>query len=343
MNDMKKGWDNIVTINEAVEFLCETNEALPQNNFLLLTHSHPDADTLGSATALALALRQLGKNAAVLTGFVPSRYAFLNKDGVFVASSPYKKHLTVSADIASPRLLGEHGEAFDNKIDLAIDHHIENTLSAKRKLVLTERAACGEIIYDLITAMNVAITPDIAEALYAAISSDTGGFKYSAVSAHTHNIAAELLKTGIDFAEINRILFETKSKEQFLLEKIAYSSLEIFADGFIALISFDSKALSDFGIDAIQTDYGGIAQLPRQLEGVEVGIMLRPEIGDKSYKISMRSNRYINVAEICALFGGGGHYHAAGCSIVGELDEVKSVVVREVEKRFEKTRTFDNQ
>lgn len=309
---------------------------------MLLTHSHPDADTLGSAAALALALRHIGKNAAVLTGYVSPRYDFLNKDEVFVTASPYNKQITISVDIASPTLLGEHGKTFIDKIDLAIDHHIGNSLNAKQKLVLTERAACGEIIYDLIVAMNVEITPDIAETLYAAISSDTGGFKFSAVSSHTHNIAAELLKTGIDFAEINRILFETKSKEQFLLEKIAYSSLEIYADGMIAIISFDIKSLLEFGIDAIQTDYGGIAQLPRQLEGVEVGIMFRPEIGDNRYKISMRSNRYINVAEICAVFGGGGHYHAAGCSIDGELDVVKRVVVREVEKRFDKTWITDN-
>ena len=334
-----KGWDFIVTIHEAAQFLCSTQDS---NNFLLLTHSHPDADTLGSAAALALALRQIGKNAAVLTGYVSPRYAFLNKDDVFVTSSPFEKHIIISIDIASPTLLGEHGETFVDNINLAIDHHIENSLKAARKLVMTERAACGEIVFDLIISMKATITPDIAETLYAAISSDTGGFKYSAVSAHTHNIAAELLKTGIDFAEINRILFETKSKEQFLLEKIAYSSLEIYDNGLIALISFDCKSLAEYGIDAIQTDYGGIAQLPRQLEGVEVGIMLRPESGDKSFKISMRSNRYINVAEICANFGGGGHYHAAGCSIKGELDEVKRVVVREVEKRFDKTRTTDN-
>lgn len=324
--------------------------ASEERNILILTHTHPDADTLGSAAALALALRSLGKKAEVLVRNIPDRYSFLEELDVFLCEdkgalqSKVIGRLVVSVDIASLTLLGDYEDLFTGKIDIAIDHHLGNSIEADLKVIDHKKAACGELIYEIIKSLNVEITPDIATALYAAISSDTGGFKFSSVSPKTHLIAAELIETGIDFAEINRLLFETKTKEQFILEKLAYTATELCFDDKIAIIAFTNEMLTDIGINVENMEFGAISQLPRQLEGVEVGVVIRPsgKPEDQKFKVSMRSNRFVNVSEICAAFGGGGHYHAAGCTLSGDIEAVKTEIVREVEKGFEKTRITNN-
>ncbi|OGO90852.1 MAG: hypothetical protein A2Y17_03695 [Clostridiales bacterium GWF2_38_85] len=317
------------SINKTVEQIAAVLKQ-SEKPFLILTHTHPDADTLGSASALAQILKKCGKKAKVLTGNVPARYMFLDKNKVFVKESK-EDCFIISVDIASPKLLGDFETEYSDKINLTIDHHMGNNIECEYKLLMSDRVACGEIIYELMIALGVDLDSEIAEALYAAIVSDSGGFKYSSVRPQTHIIAAQLIEQRIDFAEINRLLFDMKTKEQFTISKLAYTLLEFFSDEKIALIGFNDEMLKEHNI--VETEFSDVAQLPRQLEGVEVGILIRPD-SNGGYKLSLRSNKFVNVAEICNIFGGGGHYHAAGCNISGSLEDVKSVIVKEVEKRF---------
>ena len=160
------------------------------DNYIILTHRRPDGDTLGSAAGLCLGLRALGKNAWVLKNrqLTPKLAPFT--EGLVTDTCP--EHATVlSVDIASLGLLSFDAEelSLGDQIALAIDHHGSNDLNAP-KLVEADRAACGEIMLELLELLGVTLTEKLANALYLAISTDTGCFKYSNTTAHTHEAAA---------------------------------------------------------------------------------------------------------------------------------------------------------
>lgn len=312
-----------VTINKAKELLLGLN-----GNILVLTHAHPDGDTIGSGVALTLALNKLGKNASLLmSDKFPRRFGYLwNKVKVF-DKLPEGEYTIVAVDVPSPQQLSEEMRGLD--IHLVLDHHLQNTVECEYKYVDATRAAAGEIIFQVIKLLGVEFDEDIATALYTAISSDSGGFVFSSTDGNTMRAAAELIDLGIDFADINRCIFDTITEAQFELQKLAFSILERHLDGKAAILPFTTEILEKAGIE--QPEYGDVAQLPRRLEGVEVGMTIRPK-DEWSYRVSFRSNKYLNVAQIAETFGGGGHYFAAACIIEGSIDEVKEKLLREVEK-----------
>ena len=190
------------------------------DNYIILTHRRPDGDTLGSAAGLCLGLRALGKNAWVLKNrqLTPKLAPFT--EGLVTDTCP--EHATVlSVDIASLGLLSFDAAelGLGDQIALAIDHHGSNDLNAP-KLVEADRAACGEIILELLELLGVTLTEKLANALYLAISTDTGCFKYSNTTAHTHEAAAKLIHAGADTYPINKAFFDTKSFARLRLEKI---------------------------------------------------------------------------------------------------------------------------
>ncbi|HPE96019.1 MAG TPA: bifunctional oligoribonuclease/PAP phosphatase NrnA [Bacillota bacterium] len=300
----------------------------------VLTHANPDGDTVGSACALVRILRALGKDVyAFCPDPIPFRYMFLLEDGLFVRTLPDAKQTFVAVDIPSSAQLGKDAKTFDRKIHILIDHHISNTLDADYKLVMSEKSAAGEIVYILMGLLGGKPDVPTAEALYAAIASDSGGFRFSSTSPQTHETAAALLETGIDFAKINRFIFDTITDGEFKIAKLAYSILEKRCCGRVAVLCFTNGMLADAGIE--KPEYGDTVQLGRRLEGVEVGITLKPD-GDNSFRVSLRSNEYVNVSEIAQAFGGGGHYFAAACRIDGSPEDAVNAVVAETEKRLEK-------
>ena len=169
----------------------------------------------------------------------------------------------------------------------------------------------------LMDELGVAIDHDIASALYGAISSDSGGFRYDATKPETHIMAARCLETGIDFAEINRMLFESKTKAQVNLIKTAYNNLELLRDGKFALVAIRPEEVIKCG--ATEMDFDCINSIPREIGGVLASAVIRQKAD--GVKVSMRSNTDIDVAEIAKRFGGGGHYHAAGFTFGGSFDE----------------------
>lgn len=215
------------------------------------------------------------------------------------------------------------------KVDLCIDHHGSNTFTAKEKFVDKYAAANCEILYKLFLRMHINFTKDIADCLYTGISTDTGCFRYTNTTAETMRVAATLMDFGCNTAYINKAMFETKSKNKIQLERAVYDSMTYCADGRCAIIytTLDMLKKLNTGDDEME----GLASIPRQIEGVLIGITMREKEGG-FFKISVRTNNNINASDFCSQFGGGGHPAAAGCSIEGDLETVKTTLEKAAEK-----------
>lgn len=286
----------------------------------ILTHKNPDGDTLGSAYALHFALKKLGKSSSVMShNNVPRVFSYLSKCYDEGLSAP---ECYVAVDIASPTLLEDEFAGLN--VSLCIDHHPSNTEFAEQTLLCASASATCEIIDGVVREMGVMPDKNIANCLYTGIATDTGCFKYSNTTPSAHRLAAEYIELLADVSEINRAMFDTKTKQRLELERQFLSSLEYFAEGRVAVGTITQRMMNEIGAE--KSDIDGIAAMPRQIEGVEVGVTVR-ENEDGSFKISMRTNRYIDASAVCARFGGGGHVRAAGFSSKLSCNDLKREIV----------------
>lgn len=292
-----------------------------KNNIVILTHAHPDGDTLGSGFALCRALMKLGKNARVINDDeIPKKYAYMFDDLQF---SDFSGEYVVAVDVATENLLGSLQEDYKGKIDLCIDHHLTNAEYADNLLLEDVPAAC-EIMYQVILELGVDIDKKIADCLYTGISTDTGCFRYASTTAQSYRFAAELIDLGAENGLINRAMFETKSKTYVNLEKLCLNGLELFCNDRVAVITVTQEMYAETGSTEQETE--AIAPLTRQIEGVEVGITIK-EKKDKTCKASLRTYESVNAAELARCFGGGGHSQAAACRFDCSVEEAKKLLI----------------
>lgn len=300
------------------------------DNYIILTHASPDGDTLGSAYALYYALNEIGKAACVLCpDVIPQKYDYFARQTNYI----YRENATVVAvDVATESLLGALREEFEGKIELCIDHHISNTHFAENLYLDSNAAATAECIFELITEMNVNINDITAKALYTGLATDTGCFKYSNVTEKTHLIAAELYNYNINAAEINRLMFDTKSKKLIELERQVLDAAEYHFDDRCFVLTVTAEMQTATGCSG--TELEGIAVISRSVEGVLAGVTIK-QTDDSEFKVSLRTFPPLDASAICKTLGGGGHFAAAGASVNGSLDEVKSAVLEAVGKALE--------
>ncbi len=291
---------------------------LSHDNFDILTHAYPDGDTLGSGFALCLALRQKGKNARVITTNIPNDFTFLQEN---ITEQSFETETVVSVDVADEKLLGSNREKYEGRIDLCIDHHMTNKIDAPLRCVDGAAAANCEILFELFKLMDIEITRDIANNLYTGISTDTGCFRYTNTTSATLRAAADILDIGCDSAYINKVMFETKTRKKLALEREVYDTMEFCFDDRCAIIAVTLDIQKRIGVGDGELE--GLASIPRQIEGVQIGITMR-EKEPGVFKVSVRADEnVVNAAQFCAGFGGGGHAAAAGCSVKGSLQEAK--------------------
>jgi phosphoesterase RecJ-like protein len=308
----------IIDRKKCIELINEHDE------FLVLSHEHPDGDTLGCAFALCEILRLMGKKRAFrCADEVMSDFSYMTE--TFVADE-CEKPFVVAVDVADDRLLGSLYEEFSGKIDLCIDHHMSNTLYAKN-CYIEDRAAACEIIYELAKEMGIETNQYFRNCIYTGIATDTGCFRYQNTSALTFRIAADLMESGIKSNMINKLMFETKSKSFLELEMLARETLEYHFDGKCAIITINQEMYDKSGADEHQCY--PITALPRQIEGVLVGAVLKQKV-DGSFGISVRTDEGIDASEICARLGGGGHKGAAGCHPACSYEEAKKLLLDSV-------------
>lgn len=281
---------------------------LSKNNILIITHTNPDGDTLCSAAALCSALRRAGKranlfrNPAVTTKYMPHVEKYF-------APKSFKSKYIVSVDVATEKMFAE---GFDGAIDLCIDHHPTNSHYAKKELVCPDKAACGEIVLAVIKEMCGGITQEEADLLYIAVTTDTGCFQYLNTNAATFRAAAELLEYGADTGMVNVKFFRKASRARLKLEGMIYSTMGFYRDGKISVAIITKEMLRQAG--AGEEDCDDLAGLAGRAEGASVNITIR-ESDNGSSKVSVRTGRDVSSSDICAVFGGGGHAMAAGCTI----------------------------
>ena len=291
------------------------------DNILILTHAHPDGDTLGSGFALLRALLKLGKTARVINDDeIPAKYSYLYED---LHCKPFQEEYIVAVDVATENLLGNLQNKYSGRVDLCIDHHLTNTEYAGSLLLRDAPAAC-EIIYDVINELGVPIDNKIANCLYTGISTDTGCFRYASTTAHSYRIAAKLIDAGANNGLINRKMFETKSKTYVNLERLALNGLQLFCQDRGAVITVTQEVYAKAGSNEQETE--ALAPLTRQIEGVEIGITIR-EKKDKTCKASLRTYESVNAADLAKYFGGGGHAQAAACRFDCSVEEAKKRII----------------
>lgn len=288
------------------------------DNILILTHVRPDGDTVGCAAALCAALRGLGKAAHLLPNPELTETA-APYFAPYAAPDSFRPEKIVSTDISTEKLFPENAQPYKGKVDLAIDHHPSFEWFGKANIVRPEAAACGELLYDIAAALG-AITPEIALPLYVAVSTDTGCFAYANTSAHTHAVAAALMRTGIDYRAVNKAFFQTKTRVRMQLEAAMLKAAEFYDGGRVAVMPVPLSLMES--LSATPGDAEELSSLGPLIEGVDCALTMR-ELKPNEWKISVRSGKRVNATEVCRLFGGGGHAQAGGCTISGTFEEAR--------------------
>ena len=314
-----------ITIQQAADRLLE-------HDFItILCHRSPDGDTLGSGYALYHGLRGLGKYCRLRCAdpAPPNMVQFLGSTGEEAETEAY----VVAVDIADAALLGSLEAAYSGRVDLAIDHHPSNSRYGKETCLDQGASATAQVIAHLLDCMGVTLTPVIASCLYLGLATDTGCFRYSNTTPDALRIVARLLESGINAAKMNRVLFETKTKSRLAVECQVLQTMEYFHEGRCAVITVPLSTVAQFG--AAEHELDGISSLPRQIQGVWVGITIR-EQESGCCRVSVRTNSEMNASALCAAFGGGGHVRAAGCTICAGIDQAKAMLVAEVGRQMEK-------
>ncbi len=322
--------ESAVVNNITLNGICKN--LVRHDNFLVFTHENPDADTIGSCFALVNTLRSLGKKAYPACGDkIPASLVFMT-DGerefhIENAPEDFVPEYYISVDVASSAQLGVY-KHLASRINLSLDHHATHEKFADHYYIDPRAAACAEIIYHVINRLLIGELPEkTVSLLYASLAADTGGFRYANTTPVTHKIAAKLIERGANHAEICRNLFECKTKTALAAEAFAMANVSYFCDGKISYVKItkDDKRAAGFEDE----DTYDVINVIRRVDGVKVAILVR-EKDDGSYKISTRSACEIDVSKICAIFGGGGHAGAAGCSVTPEnADAAVKRIVKE--------------
>ncbi len=310
----------------------ETANLLRQkNNILFLCHKHPDGDTLGSASSLAHALTAMGKTVRIeCNDPIPKDFSFMFEG---IENPPFEPEFVVSIDVADTKLLGnELEEKYADCINLCIDHHSSNILYAEKIFLDSNSASTAEMIYLLLGELNAEITPLIASCLFTGVSTDTGCFRFSNTTVRTFEIASKLAALGADTYNIIQVFFETKTKTYAALERLALDSMRFYFSDRCALICVTQDMYEKSGSNESETDK--LANLPRQVEGVLVGITMR-ELKDGGFKASVRTHGDIDASEICKRLGGGGHKGASGCTLCGTKQQAINALLKEVEAEID--------
>ena len=324
---MKKKTDTgctLLTLKQCARYLKK------HDNYIILTHASPDGDTLGSAFALYYGLKEIGKSASVLCAdVIPKKYDY------FVHGTDHVKRdgaTVVAVDVADKTLLGDLKEEFGDIVNLNIDHHISNSQYAENLYLDATATATTEIIFELLSLMRVNINDVTAKALYTCLVTDTGCFKYATVTAKTHIIAAMLYEYNINASEINRLMFDTKSKKLLELEKQVLETAEYHFDDKCMILTVTDKMQECTGCSG--TELEGIAVISRSVEGVKAGVTIK-QTDDNKFKVSVRTYDPLDASAICKKLGGGGHKGAAGASVSGTLAEVKEMILKAVKEAME--------
>ena len=313
------------------EILKEINKA---ETILVLAHENPDGDAIGSSVGLCLALQNMGKKAEVLMNEYPQNYSFLpGIENIKTEPSVERYDMAIVVDCPDiSRVYKEYIPYFEKaKVTAEFDHHSKNSMFADYNIVNHVSPACAQILVSSFEYLNIEITKEIATNLLTGIITDTGGFKNSGITQETFEFAGWALSKGVHVPTVYREAMLVTTKTKFEAQKLAMQRMEFFEDGKIAFTYMTKEDDEKIGVEA--GDHDGIVEIGRNIKGVEVSVFLYQR-EDGSFKGSLRSNDYVDVADVCMMFGGGGHIKAAGCTIEMKLEDAKKAIIEEVKKHL---------
>jgi len=307
------------------------------DDFLVVSHVNPDGDAISSTVAMGWLLHSLGKTFTMMNeGPCPRKFDYLwGADRIIDHSQDHsarKYDRVIAVDCADFKRIGKVAERFSEDVRIAnIDHHPTNDYYGEVQLIRPDAAATAEILYDLLNVFAIEWDETIATCIYTGLLTDTGGFRYSNTTANVMRIASSLLSYGVKANDLSENLLERLTRSHVALLKRALNTLSFNEDSSVCWLSV---LLSDMQeTNASNEDLEGLVQYPRNIEGVQIGILFK-EVRTDVFKVSMRSSGAADVARVAQHFGGGGHVRAAGCTIEGKLEDIIAQVVTEAEKEL---------
>jgi phosphoesterase RecJ-like protein len=299
-----------------------------RQSFILTSHARPDGDAIGSQLALAFALDRLGKSVRLINRDpVPGPYrAFPGTDRIELSPEA-----TVPADavvllecseLSRPEVAG-----LERYFIINIDHHLGNEMYGSVNWFDSSAAACGELVADIVDALGVPWSREIASNLYLAIATDTGSFRYGSISPKTFETCRRIAEAGVDTAALSRQIFDSYSVGRVRITGAMLSAMELFHDNRVAVLHVDAELLTASGATIDDTE--GLVNLPLGAREV-VAVALFKRQTDAVYRVSLRSKGDIDVRAVAAKWSGGGHKNAAGCTVAGNYAELKQAFVDEI-------------
>jgi len=309
-----------------------------KDDFLITAHVNPEGDSIGSQLAVRNILKKLGKKACIVDhDVVPDNLMFLPGAELVMKSLPadLAPGAAVVLDCPVKERVGRVSGGLERApLVVNIDHHVSNEYFGDVNWVEPQASSVGEMLFRLAEKAEVEIDKDLAVIIYTAIVTDTGMFNYSNTSRETHRVAGELIRLGVDPKAVHGEIFEKRSLPEVRLLGRALTTLKVESGGKLAYMFLTRKMYGEEGVDSVSTDE--FINYPRSIKGVEAALFFK-EAGDPegSVNVSFRSQGRINVNEVAATFGGGGHKQAAGCLLKGGIEEASKNVLAEVKKALE--------
>jgi len=304
-----------------------------RRRFVLSSHARPDGDSIGSQLAMAYALRALGKETAVVNADLAQPPLLQFPGVVDIRIAPQVAGDFDAAIIMECSDLARTGvKGLDAFFLINIDHHPGNSAYGQINWFDATAAACGEMVFDLVRALDVPLTTEIATHIYLAILTDTGSFHYSSISPRTFDISKQCLEAGVDPVLVARNVYDSNSMGRLKLFGAVLSAMQIDRSGRIAIVYLDHVMASAAGGSYEDTE--GLINLPLTVKEIQAVVFFKQIEGDQ-YRVSMRSKGDIDIGAVAKQFGGGGHKNAAGCTVTGAIDALKTTFIGKIERAID--------
>jgi phosphoesterase RecJ-like protein len=304
-----------------------------RQRFLISSHARPDGDSIGSQMAMAYALRALGKHVEIVNRdpAPPPLMAFPGVPEIKVAERA--EGAFDAALIMECSELGRTGvSGLDGYFLVNVDHHPGNVRYGAINWFEAEAAACAEMVFDIIVALGVPLSVEIATHLYVGILTDTGSFHYSSITPRTFDICRQLVEAGVDPPKVARSIFDSNTLGRLKLFGSVLSTIELEDQGRLAVVSVDRAMAAAAG--GTYDDTEGLINLPLTVKEIQAVVFFK-EIDSGQYRVSLRSKGDIDVCAVAKQFGGGGHKNASGCAVTGRFVDVRADLVARIAATIE--------
>jgi phosphoesterase RecJ-like protein len=310
-----------MTTTSAEATLAQIADAIrSRRRFVVVSHARPDGDAIGSQVAMALALRALGKDVRMVAHDPAPQQM---QDFPAVADIQLVEQLDDLGDAVIFMECGDVHRPGVNGLDkgfvINIDHHPGNTMYGAMNCIDLTAAACGEMVFDLIAALGVPLTIEIATHIYLTILTDTGGFHYSHISPRTFDICRRCVEAGLDPTAVSRAIYDNNNLGRVRIWGAVLNAMQLSADGRVATLAMDRALAARCG--ATYDDTEGLINFPLTVKEIQAVVFFK-ESGPGDWRISMRSKGDVNVNAIAREFNGGGHTNASGCGATGDLAQL---------------------